>query len=233
MQLHRSLSFHPVKWYSTRERHQYATYMAPGSCGSAAGIVRHAAAIGRCDTGVSGRNAVSRSERSRSRSHLRYGSMNAASINRWQSGLCPNIPTSTWCSYRLTISTINEPASSLDQLRQVVSAADTALVPFSYDTEAFAVTPDAFGTPLLLRPEAADGRRRDLSARRFLSRNHRALCREGRHLGAAAPPVGVADGLQPRPVPERQSAGAAPRMDVGRGAGDRRAPDRAQRLQPI
>jgi ABC-type glycerol-3-phosphate transport system substrate-binding protein len=46
--------------------------------------------------------------------------------------------------------TINEPASSIDQLRQVVSAADTALVFFSYDTEAFAVTPDAFGTPLLL-----------------------------------------------------------------------------------
>jgi ABC-type glycerol-3-phosphate transport system substrate-binding protein len=46
--------------------------------------------------------------------------------------------------------TINEPASSIDQLRQVVSAADTALVPFSYDTEESAVTPDAFGTPLLL-----------------------------------------------------------------------------------
>jgi len=62
MELHRSLSFHPAAWYSTSERHIYATYMVPGSCGSVVCIVRYAAATGRCDTGVSGRNTVSRSE---------------------------------------------------------------------------------------------------------------------------------------------------------------------------
>jgi hypothetical protein len=59
----------------------------------------------------------------------------------------------------------NEPAGPLDYLRRVVSAADTA--------PSFAVTQEAFGTPLLfdLKP-LMDADATFQRERRFLSRNH-------------------------------------------------------------